>query len=156
MSETLARKCPRCLSLLIGRHCLPCGYSQPPPLPEGARLSPTNEDLLLATRKQGRDDRLIALLAKHSLTLPRNAAEWRAVYLPDGSHPKGEILGLNLYVHLLLTDGVTAWFLTGDSSPFYGHFSNFIPDEPDEVEKILRSKKPSARAQTLLTAMAQD
>lgn len=153
---SLDRKCPRCATLLFTRHCLSCGYTAPTALPEGARLSSTVEDLLLATRRQGRDDRLINLLAKHQLTLPRNAAEWRAVYLPDGTHPKGSLRGLNLLVHLLLTDGVTAWFITGDGSPFYGHFSNFIADEPEAVEKVLKPKAPTKTQIKLAAAMNLD
>jgi len=103
---------------------------------------------------------LIALLAKHGLTLPRNAIEWR-----DGKGVLGTHTALGFQVRLLCTDGVCAWFLLGDDvTTLFGHLSNFEAVDTDKPycgpRKRSTSRKPktssaTSQAVSLLAQMLQ-
>lgn len=149
------QKCPRCQTLLTLRHCLACGYTKPLSLEERLR-----QGLIKPHSKPEPNDGafVLPIIEAYNITLPLNAIAWRAVRLPDGTHPRGEIPSLNLSCELLITDGVVAWFLLNNETPFYGHLANFVADKP-ESEAVIRPKKAkelTAKQKALTKALLED
>lgn len=102
-----------------------------------------------ADSAQARDDSMVACMERHGITLPRNAVEWRT------DSRKGELRGLSLRVHLLCTDGVVAWALTGDEKVFFCHLSNFVEDKPEKPVGVAkpRDSRASKRESVVLSAL---
>lgn len=105
----------RCLcgSLRQGRHCLACGHSVPEHKEPKLHVAVEPED----------GQPLVDVLREHGLTLPKDAIAWRVKSVV------GNIPTLDLQCRLILTNGVVAWFILGNGTPFFGHLDNFKPDK---------------------------
>jgi hypothetical protein len=136
--------CPKCNSQLNGRHCLTCGHSEPE-----ARQDGTNR--LVRPHKKpepGAGDSLMRMLEKFSLTLPANAIEWRVKNLV------GRLPQFNKSVTLLLTDGIVAWFLLDDQTPFFGHLAAFEERRASREKDMTPSiRKPKSKRQQILALL---
>lgn len=83
---------------------------------------------------RGAQNDLIRVMERYRLTLPRNAAEWRVAYGPNGSNIFGDMPGItNGKVRLLCTDGLMAWFLLGDGETvLWGHLANLVVEKEEK------------------------
>lgn len=157
MNEEPKNKCPKCRTTLTGRHCLGCGWSRKPTQEEQER---TGELKLNKKPEPGDGAKLIEVMGRYALTLPRNAAEWRVAYGKDGQDVRGELRGIVMgEVRLLCTDGVVAWFVLGDGETvLFGHLGNLVVSKPESVGQPHGERKSdigaTKRAKNIALAMA--
>lgn len=101
----------------------------------------TNEqkkDALRIGRHDAREAALLSVMARHRITLPRNAIEWRVPVEKTTGYIQGITLGS---VELLCTDGIVAWFGFSDGTTLFGHMQHFVTD----VKKTYSGpRKPSS------------
>lgn len=91
---------------------------------------------------------LMRTLARHGLLLGANAIEWRPCGDEDGV--AGEIASLNLECRLVATDGIAAWAILVDGTPFYCHLAAFA-EAKDRTPKVCKPKL--SRRQELLDSI---
>lgn len=131
-------KCPLCNTLMTGRHCFAtgCGFTFVVTNPKLHRKPEPNSGSLL-----------LAVVAKHGLLLGANAIEWRAVGDEDGV--PGAIASLNLECRLVATDGIAAWAILADGTPFYCHLAAFAQQRAATNEGTPKARKGSRRQELL-------
>lgn len=157
-SILLPGHCPRCheqgtKSLLLGRHCLTCGYTRPWSQEEQIRLGVLKPH---DKPEPGDGQALISLIGKYSLVLPKNSSEWRVALTPEGRHPQGSHAQLFSSLTLLCTDGVVAFALLGDDETVvFIQLKAFIPREEDKpAMEHRKSPKSKSKKQLELERLA--
>lgn len=160
MTETanapfVSERCPKCNTMLSGRHCLRsgCGFSRPL-----ARATPDFNPLQQAidaeasSVAQANRDGLTSVMVEYNITIPLGAlSHWRPTVRASGTVNGLEHLG---DLTVVATDGCIAWFV-GDDRPICGHVDWF--DGHVETlhkvskESVPKEKKMSARKRLMMS-----